>query len=171
MKYLAEWTSQFNMAGVEETVPAVVDEDLEDGEIESDGDEATPVEVVKAAPTLPPQPSVAVSVPAKSTNERPPDPSPPKKSRHSSKAINEPEEDFATNLERQLAQALGKPTTVVQPEENSKRPKEDRSKDKNRKRRRRNESPDREKDRDKSRKVSYTPLMKIQQLNNVHFIP
>lgn len=124
------------MAEVEQTGPTVEDEDLEDGEIETDDEEDVKPVVVEVPPPV-----------------KPADSSPSKISK--SNKVDD-QEDFATSLERQLAQALGKPAPEpAQPGTDSKRPKEKGNKDKNRKRRRRNESParDRDRDRDRHRKV------------------
>lgn len=153
------------MTDVEPTGAAgIEEEDLEDGEIESDEDdvEQKPVET----PVAPPKPAPIVtaskhmSKPVESSRHV--DPSPPKKSKPSKVLPGDEQEDFATSLERQLAQALGKPVpTSPVHDEDGKLPKEDRGgggpkKEKNRKRRRRNESPlsrERESRQEKTRKV------------------
>lgn len=128
------------MTDVEQTGPGIEEEDLEDGEIESDDDDTAdqkPAEVAKPTPSII---TTTPKAPAKPVESRLPDPSPPKKSSKPNK-LQPDEEDFATSLERQLAQALGKPiptSPVHQPEEE----KRSGGSKKNRKRKRnRNESP------------------------------
>lgn len=130
------------MTDVEQTGPGIEEEDLEDGEIESDDDDTAdqkPAEVAKPTPSNITT-TAASKAPAKPVESRLPDPSPPKKSSKPNK-LQPDEEDFATSLERQLAQALGKPiptSPVHQPEEE----KRSGGSKKNRKRKRnRNESP------------------------------
>lgn len=143
-----------------EPAAAVVpeDEDLEDGEIESDGDEEVQVAPVPSVKLVPSNKSIAIA-----------DPSPPKKVK-SNKIAPDDQEDFATSLERQLAQALGKPAPASpvshsQDDENKRSNGEDRHKTRNRKRRRRNESPIRERERDKTRKVGSIKRVASKVLN------
>lgn len=128
------------------------EEDLEDGEIESDDDEDVPA-AVEAPKVVAP----IVAAPVKSVALKS-DPSPPAKKSKANKFVGDDQEDFATSLERQLAQALGKPAPQSpHPDEEQRKgaTKEDRpkGKEKNRKRKRRNETPPRERERDKNRKV------------------